>query len=108
MQISISNPSTKPIQYDTVIAGEHAEDFAMAARQSGTTVPPRAHVSIDVEFRSRFVAPVHGVLILVPRRTDAAGTSGNTLIFNLKGVVNSATSQVSIATAQYCTTSARD
>ena len=93
-QISISNPSTKPIQYDMVIAGEHAEDFAMAGRVCSTTVPPRAHVSVNVEFRSRFIAHVHGVLILVPRRTDAAGTSGNTLIFNLRGVVSSATAQV--------------
>lgn len=77
-----------------VIAGEHAEDFSMAGRTNSATVPPRAKVPINVEFRSRFIAPVNGVLILVPRRTDAAGTSGNTLIFNLKGVVNSATSQV--------------
>ena len=93
-QISISNPSTKPIQYDMVIAGEHADDFTMALRMCSATVPPRARVPVNVEFRSRFIAPVHGVLILVPRRTDAAGTSGNTLIFNLRGVVSSATAQV--------------
>ncbi|XP_057307230.1 cilia and flagella-associated protein 47-like isoform X2 [Hydractinia symbiolongicarpus] len=79
--VKLQNPSTKPIVYQAVIAGENAELFKLPAG-SQIQVPSKGSVELPVEYRSRFLHPCTGTLVLVGKRVGSA--VGSTLVFTLK------------------------
>ncbi|XP_065057284.1 cilia and flagella-associated protein 47-like isoform X2 [Rhopilema esculentum] len=98
-QVKLQNPSTKPIVYQVIIAGDHAADFNVP---SGRTikVPPKGQVQLPIEYRSRFLRSCSAVLILVGRRVGSQ--VGSTLVFNLVTSVNNITPMASIKTDSPC------
>lgn len=89
--MKLTNPSTKPLTYHTLIAGHDAPDFHLP---KGDTVvlAPKSTCNLMVEFTSRFLRPAEAVLVLVGRRQGSS--VGSTLVFKLNSQVDGATPKV--------------
>lgn len=76
----MTNTSVKSLMYNVIIVGNDAKDFSV---QKGNliVVPSKSTLSVNVEFRSRFLRHAEAYLLLVGRRHGTA--TGNTLSFKL-------------------------
>ncbi|XP_059154686.1 cilia- and flagella-associated protein 47-like isoform X2 [Physella acuta] len=79
-QVKVTNTSVKSLIYNVIIVGNDAKDFSV---QKGNliVVPSKSTLSVNVEFRSRFLRHAEAYLLLVGRRHGTA--TGNTLSFKL-------------------------
>lgn len=84
-QVKLSNPSTKPLTYQAILAGRDAQDFTLP---KGLTMElgPKSTSNVTVEFVSRFLRPAEAVLVLVGRRQGSS--MGTTLVFNLHTLID--------------------
>ena len=83
--MKLSNPSGKPLVYQVLLAGHDAGDFAVPKGEF-VSIPPRSHLPLSIEFKSRFLRPAEGILVLVGRRQGSA--IGSTLTFSLRTQVD--------------------
>lgn len=80
-QVKVSNPSTKPLTYQILIAGRDARDFNVP-KGSSFTIGARQTVPLSVEFSSRYLRPAEAFLVLIGSRQGL--NSGSTLTFKLQ------------------------
>lgn len=90
-QVKLSNPSSKPLQYQVMVAGHDARDFIIP-KGDHVSIPPRSTLHLNVEFTSRFLRPAEAMLVLVGRRHGSA--VGSTLTFNLRTQIDNITPKV--------------
>ncbi|NXG79836.1 CFA47 protein, partial [Baryphthengus martii] len=83
--VRLSNPSSKPLRYNTLLVGRDAEDFSLS-KGNTVTLGPKKQASINVEFTSRFLRPAEAMLLLISK--SVGGIHGVTLTFSLKSEVN--------------------
>lgn len=91
LQVKLSNPSGKPLQYQVLVAGHDARDFCVP-KGDQVTIPPKSTLHLNVEFTSRFLRPAEAILVLVGRRHGSA--VGSTLTFNLRTQIDNITPKV--------------
>ncbi|XP_044297815.1 cilia- and flagella-associated protein 47 isoform X4 [Varanus komodoensis] len=77
----LKNPSVRPLVYNATILGRESADFALP-KGNTVTISPKSHVSVNVEFTSRFLYPAEAVLLLVSKALSGVG--GATMAFTLK------------------------
>ena len=90
--MKLSNPSSKPLVYQVLLAGHDAQDFAVP-KGDFVTIPPKSNLPMSIEFTSRFLRPAEAILVLVGRRQGTA--IGSTLTFNLRTQVDNIIPKVS-------------
>lgn len=83
-QIELSNPSGRPLVYLPNLAGSSA--FSMASGE--VRIDPRSSVLVPIDFFPRFSRPSEGSVRFACKR-EPGGAVGSTLVFNLKGAVES-------------------
>jgi len=90
-KVKLSNPSSKPLVYQILIAGLDARDFKVP-KGDHVTISPKSTLHLNVEFRSRFLRPAEATLVLVGRRHGSA--VGSTLTFSLRTQIDDITPKV--------------
>lgn len=98
-QVKLSNPSSKPLVYQILLAGRDARDFVVP-KGGYVTVPPKSTYPLSIEFQSRFLRPAEAVLVLIGRRQGSA--VGSTLVFDLGTQVDNIIPRVSQSYMSYC------
>ena len=93
LQVKVSNPSTKALTYNILLAGRDARDFTVP-RGSSVTIPARQTVPLSVEFTSRYLRPAEATLVLIGTRQGA--NMGTTLTFKLRTQIDNITPAVSV------------
>ena len=91
-QVKLSNPSSKPLVYQVLLAGHDAQDFRVP-KGDFVSIPPKSSLPLSLEFTSRFLRPAEGILVLVGRRQGSA--VGSTLTFSLRTQVDNIIPKVS-------------
>ena len=87
----MSNPSTKPLTYQALLAGRDADDFNLPKGMS-VVLPPKSTQPLCVEFASRFLRPADATLLLVGRRQGS--NVGTTLVFSLHSQIDTVVPKV--------------
>ncbi|KAM4702008.1 cilia- and flagella-associated protein 47 [Discoglossus pictus] len=83
-KICLKNPGTKPLVYNATIVGRDSDDFSLPKGYT-MTIAPKNQMALTVEYRSRFLHPAEGTLLLVSK--PANGESGMTMAFSLQSKV---------------------
>lgn len=97
--VRLQNPSTKPLVYQVLLAGRDAADFRLPMGDT-VQVPPKGHLQMPVEFKSRFLRPCSGTLVLVGKREGSP--CGNTLVFSLDTCITNIVPVATIKSESAC------
>ncbi|KAK3096977.1 hypothetical protein FSP39_005325 [Pinctada imbricata] len=98
-QVKLSNPSSKPLQYQILLAGHDSRDFKVPKGDS-VSIPPKSTHNLNVEFTSRFLRPAEAILVLIGRRHGSA--VGSTMTFNLRTQIDNITPKHTIKCDSAC------
>ena len=93
LQVKVSNPSTKALTYNILLAGRDARDFTVP-KGSSVTISARQTIPLSVEFTSRYLRPAEATLVLIGTRQGS--NTGCTLTFKLRTQVDNITPTVSV------------
>ena len=98
-QIRLSNPSSKPVTYQALIAGHDAKDFTLP-KGNVISVPPKSINNVSVQFTSRYLRPAEASIVFVGRRQGSG--VGSTMMFTLTTLIDNITPKDTVICESQC------
>ncbi|XP_036923682.1 cilia- and flagella-associated protein 47 [Sturnira hondurensis] len=84
--IQVRNSTRKAIVYKITFIGRDATDFSLHMSDDVVTIPAESHITVTVQFTSRFLHPAEASLMLMSKSKLEVGST--VMVFALRGEVH--------------------